>query len=53
MYCPSRCRYRTYQCGTANYLVSWGVVYGPEWKYVKLKTYQSPWYRVCTKVVII
>ena len=26
MYCPSRCRYRTYQCGAANYPVSWGAV---------------------------
>ena len=23
--CPSRCRYRTYQCGAANYPVSWGL----------------------------
>ena len=26
MYCPSRCRYRTYQCGAANYSVLWGAV---------------------------
>ena len=26
MYCPSQCRYRTYQCGAANYPVSWRVV---------------------------
>ena len=26
MYCPSRCRNGTYQCGAANYPVSWGVV---------------------------
>ena len=26
MYCPSRCRYDTYQCGAANYPVSWGAV---------------------------
>ena len=24
MYCPGRCRYRTYQCGAAIYPVSWG-----------------------------
>ena len=24
MYCPSRCRYRTYQCVAENYPVSWG-----------------------------
>ena len=29
MYCPSRCRYRTYKCGAANYPVSWGAVQGP------------------------
>ena len=26
MYFPSRCRYGTYQCGTANYPISWGAV---------------------------
>ena len=26
MYCPSRCRYRTYQGGAANYPVTWGAV---------------------------
>ena len=26
MYCPSRCRYRTYQCGAANYHASRGAV---------------------------
>ena len=26
MYCPSWCRYRTYQYGAANYPVSWGTV---------------------------
>ena len=29
MYCPSRCRYRTYQCVAANYPVSWGCSIGP------------------------
>ena len=29
MYCHSRCRYRTYQYGVANYPVSWGVCIGP------------------------
>ena len=45
MYCPSRCRYRTYQCGAANYPVSWGAVQGPPMKYAKLRAYQYPWYR--------
>ena len=36
MYCPSRCRYRTYQCGAANYPVSWGAVQGLPRKYAKL-----------------
>ena len=46
MYCPSRCRYRTYHCVAAKYLVS-------EWKYAKLRPYQSLWYRVCTKAIVI
>ena len=53
MHCPSRCRYRTYHCVEAKYPVSWGVVQGPEWKYAKLRPYQSPWYRVCTKAMVI
>ena len=36
MYFPSLCRYRTYQCGAANYSVSWGVIWGQERKYAKL-----------------
>ena len=53
MYCPSRCRYRTDQLGARNYLVSREVVQGPEWKYAKLRPYPSPWYRVCTKAMVI
>ena len=53
MYCPSRCRYRTYHCVEAKYPVSWGVVQGPEWKYAKLRSYQSPWYSVCIKTMLI
>ena len=52
MYCPSRCRYRTYHCVTANYPVSWGVE-GPEWKYVEIRAYISQWYRACTKAMVI
>ena len=50
---PSRCRYLTYHCVAANYPVSWGVVQGTEWKYSKLRPYQSQWYRVCTKAMAI
>ena len=53
MYCPSRYRHRTYHCVEAKYPVSWGVVQGPEWKYAKLQLYQSPWYRVCTKAMVM
>ena len=53
MYCPSRCRYRTDQFGTRNYHVSLEVVQGPEWKYAKHRAYQSPWYRMCTKAMLI
>ena len=53
MYCPSRCRYRTYKCGAANYTVSWGAVPGPQRKYAKIRAYQYPWYRVCTNAMVI
>ena len=53
MYCPSRCRNRTHQCGAANCPVSWVAVLGPPTKYVKLRAYKYPWYRVCTKVMVI
>ena len=53
MYCPSRCRYRTYHCMEAKYPVSWGVVQVQEWKYEKLRPQQSPWYRVCSKAMVI
>ena len=53
MYCHSRCRYRTHQCGAANYPVSWEAVQGPPRKYAKFRAYQYPWYRVCTNAMII
>ena len=53
MYCPSRCRYRADQFGARNYPISWEVIQGPEWKYAKLRSYQSQWYRVCTKEMVI
>ena len=52
MYCPGWCRYRTYHCVAVKYPVSWGVVQGTEWKHAKLRPYQSPWYRVCTKPMV-
>ena len=52
MYCPSRCRYRIYQCVAPNYPVAWGVVYDPVWKYVKFRPYQSTWYHICTKEMV-
>ena len=53
IYCPSRCRYRTYHCVGAKYPVSWEVAQGPEWKYAKIRPYQCPGYRVCTKAMVI
>ena len=53
MYFPSRCRYRTHQCGAANYPVSWGAVQGPPRKYAKIGAYQYPWYRVFTNAMVI
>ena len=52
MDCPSRCRNRIYQCGAANYPVSWGAVKGREWKYAKLRAYEPPWYRFCIKAMV-
>ena len=53
MYCPCRCRYRTYQFGATNNPASWGTVYGPETKFGKLRAYQPPWYRICTNAMVI
>ena len=53
MYFPSRCRYRTYQCGAANYPASWGAGWGPLRKFAKVRAYQSPWCRVCTNAMVI
>ena len=53
MYCPSRCRYRTYHCGVANSHVSWWAVQGTLRKYEKHRAYQYPWYRVCTNAMVI
>ena len=52
-YCPYRCRYSTYQCGAANYPVSWGSVQGPKKKFAKLRAYQTPWYRICTNAMVV
>ena len=53
MHCPSWCRYHTYQCGAAKYSISWGAVQGPEQKNAKLRAYNFPWYRDCTKAMVI
>ena len=46
MNCPSQCKYRTYQCGAANYPVLSAAVQGPEWNFAKFWAYQSRWFRV-------
>ena len=53
MYCPSLCRYRTHQYGSANYPVSWGAVQGPPRKYAKLRAYLYPWYCVLANAMVI
>ena len=53
MYCPSRFRYRTYQCGAANYPASLGAGWGPFRKFAKVRAYQSPWCRVCINAMVI
>ena len=30
-----------------------GIVQGPEWKYAEVRDYQSSWYCVCTKAMVI
>ena len=50
--CSIRCRNSTYKCGAANYPVSCGAVQVREWKYAKLRAYQSPLFRVCTKAMV-
>ena len=53
MCCPSRCRNTTYQCGAANFPVSWGAVQGLKWKYAKFRANVSAWYRVSTRGMLI
>ena len=53
LHCSSRCKNRTYLCGTANYPISCKPVYGQERKFQEIHVYLSPWYRVCTKVIFI
>ena len=53
IYCSSLWKNPTFLCGSTNYLVSWMAVRGREWKYVTLRAYQSLWYRVCTKAMVI
>ena len=53
LYRPSRCRFRTYLCVEVKYPILWEVVEGPEWKFPKLRPYQSPCYRDCTKAMVI
>ena len=53
MYCPCQCRKRTYQFEAVKYPFLRGAVYGREGKYAKLRAYQSPWYRIFTKAMVI
>ena len=49
----SRCKKRTYLCGTSNYPVSGKPVWGRERKFAEIRVYLLPWYRVCTKAMCI
>ena len=53
MYSSSRCKYRTYLFGTANYAMSSKPVYGREQKFEEILVYLSPWYRFSTKAMFI
>ena len=46
MHLSSRCRNRTYLCGTSNYHVSCNQVQDRERKFAEIQFYHSPWY--CT-----
>ena len=51
--CFSSWKTTTYLCGSANYPASRVTVQGREWKYMKLRAYESSWYHVCTKPMVI
>ena len=53
MYCPSRCRYRTYHCVESKYPVSWGGCIGPIVEICETSALPTPWYRVCTNTMVI
>ena len=50
---PSRYKNRTDLWGVANYPVSCKPVYSREGKFVEIRVYLSPWYRICTKAMCI
>ena len=49
----SRCKNRTYLCGTANYPFSCKPIYDRVWKFAEIRVFLSPWYRICTKGMFI
>ena len=53
MHSSTRCKNRTYLCGTANYPVSCKAIQGHERKFVEIRVYLSPCYRICTKAMFI
>ena len=53
MHLSSRCRNRTYLCGTSNYHISCNQVQGRERKFAEIRVYLSPLYCVCTKAMLI
>ena len=53
MHSSSRCKNRTYLCGTSNYLVSSNQLQGRERKFVEIRFYLSSWYCVSTKAMFI
>ena len=53
IYSASRCKNHTYLCRPSNYPASREAVYGLELKVAYNGVDQSPWYRVCTKVIFI
>ena len=53
IYFPSRCKNPTHLCGPSKYPVSKEAVWGREGKLAYIGVDLSPWYRVCTKAILI
>ena len=53
MYSLCRCKDHTGGCGHSNYQDSFRAEQVRRWKFGEIRGYLSPWYRVCTKAMVI